>query len=216
MLLMPNKATSQDAVLKSLRKMLMSGRLKAGQQIVQDTLAKRLGVSRVPLREALKVLQTEGRVIHEPNRGYFVAELNYRDLVEIYRIRTLLETEALRVGVPLATKKEIDAIARLAKEIEKIAQSHDPAAVAAANRKFHLAILELCGQDLLMRMIVNGWDFTDNYRVLYLSVEKNRARTVNEHAKIITALRAKDATKVIKLHDAHRDHAVAALKELLA
>jgi len=212
---MVRNATSQESILNSLRKLIATGKLKSGQQIVQDSLAASLGVSRVPLREALQVLQTEGRVIHKPNRGYFVAELSYTDLVEIYRLRTILETEALRVGIPLATKKQVDDIAQLAKDIERIAQSNDPAAVAVANRKFHLAILSLCGQERLMRSIINGWDFTDNYRILYLTVEKNRNRAVAEHAKIVAALRTKDVSKVIKLNDDHRDHAVTALRELI-
>ena len=212
---MPKIATQQEAVLNSLRKMLSSGKLKPGQQIIQDTLATRLGVSRVPLREALKVLQAEGRVIHEPHRGYFVAELNITDLVEIYRLRTILETEALQVGVPNITKKDLDQIAKLAQDVENVSKKSDIPAIAAANRKFHMAILKLCNQDRLMRIIDNLWDFTDNYRILYLSNEKNRLKVATEHAKIISALRAKDATKVVKLHDAHRNHAVAALREIL-
>ena len=212
---MPNKATTQEMVLKEIRKLLATGKLKPGQQIIQDALANRFGVSRVPLREALKVLQAEGQVTHEPNRGYFVAELNYEDLVAIYRLRTILEEEAIRVGIPKATNKQIDHIAKLAKDVDKASTSQEAHAVALANRKFHLAILNLCGEEYLMRMITNCWDFTDNYRILYLSDAKNRSFVSKEHARIMTAIRAKDVAKVVKLHNEHRDHAVAALRQLI-
>lgn len=212
---MPKKATSQEMVLKSLRKMLASARLKPGQQIVQDTLAAKLGVSRVPLREALKVLEAEGRVVHEPHRGYFVAQLDIADFIEIYRLREILETEALSVGIPLATKKDIALVTKLASDVQHFSDSSDIIGAARANRKFHFSILNLCAQVRLIRLIENLWDFTDNYRILYLSEKKNRDYVATEHAKILQAVKQKDVVKVIKLHDDHRNHAVVALKALL-
>ncbi len=93
--------TAQEAVLVELRKEIASGALRPGEQVLQEAIADRLGVSRVPLREALKILEGEGQVVYHPHRGYFVAELSVADLVEVYRIRDLLEAEAVEVGVGL-------------------------------------------------------------------------------------------------------------------
>jgi len=83
--------TAQEAVLAELRRFITTGRLRPGQQIVQDALAVQLGVSRVPLREALKILEGEGQVTYVAHRGYFVTELSLSDLLEVYRIREILE-----------------------------------------------------------------------------------------------------------------------------
>ena len=90
--------TAQEAVLAELRRAIAAGELRPGEQVLQDALAERFGVSRVPLREALKILEGEGQVTYRPHRGYFVAELDLDDLREVYRIRDLLETEAIDVG----------------------------------------------------------------------------------------------------------------------
>jgi len=105
---MSELVTAQEGVLRELRLQIASGKLSPGQQVIQDALAASLGVSRVPLREALKVLEGEGQVIYHPHRGYFVADLSVADLVEVYRIRSILEDEALRVGVPLLTNEDIE------------------------------------------------------------------------------------------------------------
>lgn len=87
--------TAQEAVLQELRSALAAGTLTPGQQLIQEDLAEELGVSRVPIRESLKILEGEGHVTYHPNRGYFVTELSATDLSELYRIREILEAEAL-------------------------------------------------------------------------------------------------------------------------
>jgi len=212
---MPRIATSQDTVLKSLRKMLASGRLKPGQQIIQDALASRLGVSRVPVREALKVLQAEGRVIHELHRGYFVAALDVEDLTEIYRLRTILEDEALRIGIPKVTAKDVAQIKALHQECLALGQRGEVTNMAAHNRKFHIAIFRLCGQERLISMIENLWDSLDAYRVIFLNSPENRKRTSDDHARIVTAVAAKDLRESLRLHAAHNEHALKALRKQL-
>jgi len=212
---MPRNATTQDNVLKSLRKMLASGRLKPGQQIIQDALASRLGVSRVPVREALKVLQAEGRVVHELHRGYFVSALDVDDLTEIYRLRTILEDEALRVGIPKVTAKDVTHIKALQHECSALGQRGEVTNLAAHNRKFHLAIFRLCGQERLINMIENLWDSLDAYRVIFLNSPENRKRTSEDHARITAAVAAKDLRESLKLHAAHNEHALKALRKQL-
>ena len=93
------RITAQELVLTGLRTDILTGELGPGDQVVQELLAERYGVSRVPLREALKTLESEGQVVYYPHRGYFVAELSVADLMEVYRLRSLLEAEAIRHAV---------------------------------------------------------------------------------------------------------------------
>lgn len=212
---MAKKATAQEVALKSVRKMLASGKLKPGQQIIQDALASRLSVSRVPVREALKTLQAEGRVIHDPHRGYFVAELNAEDLAEIYHLRAILEDEALRLGVPKATASDVARIKSIHEE-GIAAQRADVTHMAALNRKFHLAIYRLCDQERLITMIENLWDSVDAYRALFLNDSTNRSRTNEDHGRLIQAVKQKDVKEALKIQGVHREHALSAIKHLLS
>ena len=83
--------TAQEAVLAEIRRLIVSGELAPGAPVRQEAVAERLGVSRVPVREALKVLEGEGHVVYAAHRGYVVAELSVDDLTEVYRLRELLE-----------------------------------------------------------------------------------------------------------------------------
>jgi len=213
---MAKKATSQDTALKSVRKMLALGKLKPGQQIIQDALASRLGMSRVPVREALKTLQAEGRVIHDPHRGYFVAELNSADLAEIYHLRAILEDEALRIGIPKVTTADVAAIKGFHEESLAAAAKGDLPQMATLNRKFHMAIYRLCNEERLINIIENLWDSLDAYRVLFLTDSSNRERTNEEHARLVQAVKQKDVKEALKIQSAHRNHALKAINHLLS
>jgi len=212
---MPKKATAQETALKSVRKMLATGKLKPGQQIIQDALAARLSVSRVPVREALKTLQAEGRVVHDPHRGYFVASLNVDDLTEIYQLRTILEDEALRVGIPNATPADVAAIKGFHEEGIAAGLKGDVPQMAAFNRKFHMAIYSLCHQERLISMIEKLWDSLDAYRVLFLNDSGNRDRTNDDHSQMIQSVKQKDVKESLKIQAAHREHALKAIKAQL-
>ena len=208
--------TAQEAVLQALREEIVTGGLAPGQRIVQDDLAERFGVSRVPLREALKVLEGEGQVVHHAHRGYVVASLSIDDLLEVYRLRAILEAEALRVGVPRLTDDDVSRIEQLAVDVEAAGDDGDLAALTAANRRFHFAIFEASGLPRLVRLLRQLWDATDAYRSVYFAVPVNRRRVRSEHRAIVRALRQRDPAAVIARHDAHRDHSVAALSKVLA
>ena len=109
--------TTQEEVLALLRVEILSGSLQPGQQIVQDLLAEKFGVSRVPLREALKILEGEGQVTHHRHRGYFVAELSINDLHEVYRLRAILEREAVTAAVSNITDRDLIAISGFAAQV---------------------------------------------------------------------------------------------------
>lgn len=203
----------QQAVLTGLRSDIISGVLRPGDQVVQETLADRYGVSRVPLREALKALEAEGQVVYHPNRGFFVAELSVADLREVYLLRSLLEAEAIRAAVPRMDDDQIARVAELAAEVD--AAADDVIAVADANRRFHFAVFEASEMPRLIRLLVQLWEATDAYRALYFAHDTNRAHVSREHARIVAALRRRSAEDVVALHDAHRERSVAALSRML-
>ncbi|MGW0119673.1 GntR family transcriptional regulator [Streptomyces sp. NPDC003327] len=207
--------TAQQFVLAELRRAITSGELKPGAPIRQDALAARLDVSRVPLREALKALEAEGLVVHHIHRGYFVAQLSLADLEEIYRIRGLLETEAVRLAAVSMPDGTIAALERIQREVERAAEEGDITTMAAANRHFHFTLIEACGMPRLVRLITTLWDATDAYRSLYYTEPTHRKQAVREHRAVISALANGDDDAAVHWLDEHRAHAVAALREVL-
>jgi DNA-binding GntR family transcriptional regulator len=207
--------TAQEFVLAELRRSILTGEMPPGTPVRQDALAERLGVSRVPLREALRTLEGEGQVIYRPHRGYHVADLSLDDLLEVYRIRELLETEATLRAVPLLTAEDVDRLEQSEQDIHQAAAADDIVGMAAANRRFHFTLLEASGMPRLTRLVRVLWDATDAYRSLYYSTSANRDRVHAEHRAIVDAVRAGDAAEVVRLWDAHRDGAVASLREIV-
>ncbi len=200
--------TAQEAVLAELRRAIASGELKPGKPIAQAIVAERLGVSRVPVREALKILQGEGQVEYLPHHGYSVTRLDLDDLREAYRIRQLLETEAARVSVPGFGPEQVAALARVAREVDDAGDREDYVAMAVANRRFHFLLVEEAGMPRLTHLVRILWDATDVYRSFYYTDVANRHRVRAEHAGIVQAVAGGDVETVVRLLDEHRQHAI--------
>lgn len=209
------RVTAQDTVLAALRSDILTGVLAPGDQVVQESLAERYGVSRVPLREALKTLESEGQVVYHPHRGYFVAELSVADLMEVYRLRAILEAEAIRAAVPTLSDEDVEALAELVADIDAAAAGGDVIAMTGANRRFHFALFDAAGMPRLSRLLRQLWEATDAYRALYFQAATNRDRVSGEHAEMVRALRARDADLLVRLHDRHRDNSVGAVRAVL-
>ena len=205
--------TAQEFVLGELRRAIVSGVLRPGEQIRQDALAERFGTSRVPLREALKILEGEGQVTYHPHRGYFVAELSTDDLVEVYRIRRILEDEAVSVAMARIDAATIASMERALAAMDDAVD--DITALTAMNRAFHFALFECSGLPRLVRLIRQLWDATDAYRAVYFVEEENRARVATEHRAILDAITERDLPRTIAALHAHRDHAVHRVRTIL-
>lgn len=208
--------TAQAFVLAQLRSAIIAGELLPGQPLRQDALAERFGVSRVPLREAFKVLEGEGQVVYEPHRGYKVARLSLADLLEVYHIRALLEAEAVRVAVKRADNGVLGKMRQAADEVSAAAEAEDLLAMTAANQRFHFTLISACNMPRLERLIQSLWDATDTYRFVYYGTEVNRQRVDEEHTLIIEAFAARDTDRLITMLDLHRKHAVDSLRTFLA
>jgi DNA-binding GntR family transcriptional regulator len=208
--------TVQAFVLAELRKIIIAGELKPGQAIRQESIAERFGVSRAPVREALKILEGESQVVHRPHHGYMVAELSLADLLEVYHIRGLLESEATRLAIEKFTDDDLEQIVEAQHEAAAASAQADLLAMTAANRRFHFVILETSRMPRLTRIIRSLWDSTDAYRSIYYKVPSNREQVEHEHAEIVDAVRHRDGDRLVKLLAEHRDHAVEALSRIIS
>ena len=205
--------TAQDRAAEALRRAILEGGLRPGQRLNQEDWAARVGVSLIPVREALRALAGEGLVEYRPRRGYAVTELDLADLEEIYRLRKTLEADALRRGVRLATRSDVAALERDADDCRR---ARDVAARLAANRRFHDRLHALAGSRVLSRLIDLLWDSTEAYRALYYSLEGEAEEADRAHDAILAAVTAGDAERAVALQDTHRERALGRLREALS
>jgi DNA-binding GntR family transcriptional regulator len=208
--------TAQEFAVDWLRRAIVGGELRPGQRVGQEDIAERIGVSVVPLREALRVLEQEGQLTYRPRRGYFVTELRTDDLREIYELRQVLEERAVRRALPTLDADALERMTLAARDCLDAAASGDVAAELAANRRFHFALLDAPGQPHLVRMIRLLWDSTEAYRALYYNSPQERAASVQAHDRILDAVQAGDADRLVAELDAHRARALDVLVDVLA
>jgi DNA-binding GntR family transcriptional regulator len=207
--------TAQEAVLAELRRSILEGDLEPGAQILQDRIAEQLGVSRVPVREALKMLEGEGQVSYAPHRGYFVTELDATELMEVYEIRDILEAEAVRRALPFLGEDDFERMEAAVADMEAAENEGDIVGLTAANRRFHFALMDPCGMPRLIRIIRQLWDSTDPYRSVYFGHERHRKTVRQEHRAILKAVRKRDIEGLVRELTEHRRHAVESLRAIL-
>jgi DNA-binding GntR family transcriptional regulator len=145
-----SNVTAQDVVLSSLREAILAGVLLPGARLRQEDLADRFGTSRIPVREALRALEYEGLVTSEPNRGFTVTELDADDVEEVYDLRIVLESHAVRVALPLLTDEDI---AELDELFATMTNAADPDEQLAARERFYIRLYSVSGRPRLVGLI---------------------------------------------------------------
>jgi DNA-binding GntR family transcriptional regulator len=207
--------TVQHAALLWLRDQIATGAFRPGDQLRQEVLANEFGVSVPPVREALKTLESEGLVLYAPHRGYFVAAMSFVELTENYRIRELLETEAIQRAVPVMGKPEVTRMREAIRDMERAHRSEDLLGLTAANRRFHFTLFETASMPRMADMIRILWEQSDRYRAVYFSTTEHRRRINSEHRAIMDAIRARNTELAVELLRAHRDNALTSLGHIL-
>ena len=179
-------------VYSSLRESILNGALPPGESLSQVQLASQLGVSRGPLREAVRMLQREGLVEAEVNRRGRVSSFSIDDLEQLYAMRIVHESLAIRINVPRFTKRDIDALRGCLRRMEALA-GHDLRQWQGVDREFHFTLLAHAG-DRLMRTIRELYDHADRYRWLYIKgVPRALSIAADEHKAIFEASAGGDA-----------------------
>jgi len=208
--------TTQEHVLAELRRRILTGEVRPGEPIRPDAVAAELRVSRVPVREALRILEGEGAVEYRAHHGYTLASLRLADLEEIYRIRRLLESEAAREAVARLSAEDLTTMRAASGEMEALGPSDaDRAAMSVANRRFHMTLLEACGMPHLLRHIRLLWDASDHYRSVYYLDDDHRREVHDDHRAIAEAAVAADPDALVSALDDHRRHAIDGLRTAL-
>lgn len=183
-----------------LREEILSGAIAPGVQLRQDALAERFRTSRLPVREALRQLESEGLVIYQRNRGAVVAGMDVHQLCELMDIRIALECHAAKIAVPNMVQRDF---AYLQELLDLYAASESVAEWAEYNRRFHLALCAPANNAKLRALIEEFCLNTDRYLHEMMSLATGKEAPQADHYEILDACRARDATRVASLLERH-------------
>lgn len=206
--------TANQAVAEALRRDITSGRFPPGSWIVQENVVELYGVSRIPIREALKTLEAEEYVTYVPHSGYRVAELGLEELQEVFRLRAILEDVLIRDAMPHVTDEIVEQMREQMAEMDKAAAADDLVAVGLANRQFHFLTFQESRMARTKRIVTQLYNTADAYRPLYAHL-MDLSKVNSEHVLLTDAMAQRDVQKVLALHQAHRAHAIDHLTQAL-
>jgi len=198
--------TAQAAVLNELRQRIIRGEVLPGQAIRQEVLASELGVSRLPVREALVVLQSERLVDYTQHKGYVVAVLDEDDLVQTYELRGILESVAIEQAVDKMTDETIQALKSTLAGMVAADTNASKAERIERNRTFHFHIFNASRNGRLVSLLSQLWDTCDRYRALYYPDTPALDRMLSGHQEVIEAASARDAERLKQVFDRRREY----------
>lgn len=186
-----NESVAGDRVTSSLRKAILAGTFAPGSRIRQEELAAEFGTSRIPVREALRRLETEGLVVLVPNSGAWVAKLDLSECIEIYKMRERLEPLAIAESIANVSPEALARMEQLQSEIES---SNDIDEFLRLDREFHLCSYPVVNMPTLIRTIERFWNSTQHYRRAFAkAVGHDGLRMAHyEHRLLLDALRRRD------------------------
>lgn len=190
-------------VAERLRQRIFAHELPPGTWIDEQALAIDYGISRTPLREALKVLASEGLVTLKPRRGCYVTEISERDLDEIFPLMAMLEGRSAFEAAQKARAEDLARLDGIHAQLEKFAASGDKEGFFEANQEFHRAVQELADNRWLMQMIQDLRKVLKLTRLHSLSLEGRLQQSLDEHRLIMAGFKARDAKRAEK---AMQDH----------
>ena len=207
--------SSVERLYEAVKDMAISYRFKPGERLNEGELAKSLGASRTPLREALNRLNGEGFLTFEMGRGFFCREFKPREIFELYQLRAVLESSALRLACELASDEEVEALERFLRETGPDDGGRSPEELVSLDERFHEELMAMVRNAEMLRVLRNV-----NARIKFfrwIDMDRRRKETQSEHRLILEALRQRDpdlAAERMHRHIERRlDQITSAIKE---
>ena len=194
----------RDVVFNTLRQAILKGELKPGERRMEIQLANKLGVSRTPVREAIRKLELEGLVLMIPRKGAEVAEITRQDMEDVLEVRTALEELAVKDACDHITDAQLSELKKASNEFKKaLLEGKDLVTCADADMHFHDVILSATNNRRLIQMLNNLSEQMYRYRMEYLKDERTHKTLIEEHDAIRRALKKHDKVKAgaaIRVH----------------
>jgi len=193
----------RDVVFNTLRQAILTGELKPGERLMEIHLANRLGVSRTPIREAIRKLELEGLVTMIPRRGAEVAEITEKSLQDVLEVRRALDALIVELACERISQEELEQLDAACKKVEEAIAGKDLKKIAQADVAFHDIIVKATGNTRLVQMVNNLSEQMYRYRFEYIKDESKHQSLIEEHRIIFESLKNSDkatASKTAKLH----------------
>lgn len=207
----PTGRISGPDIVSELRRVLVSGEVEPGSQIPVDDVARRLGVSRIPVREALKTLQGEGLLTHRPRGGYTVTALSPDELSELYLVRGALEAAAISAATRRATDQDRD---RARSALARQEGTAGTPQYQRLSREFHEALLAPSRMPRLLNMLDIAWNLTEPVQSMMRITAAERAALDAEHQAMLQAFVAGDEQALHQLTIDHHQRLTAAVENV--
>lgn len=196
----------REVVCESLREAIRNGVLKPGERIMEIQLAEELGVSRTPVREAIRKLELEGYVVMMPRRGTYVANMSIRDINEIFEIRTALESLSNGLAAEHITDEELEHLQRLLVIIGGYIKDGNIEKIVETDIEFHDLMYHAARNQRLVGIISNLRDQLTRFRTLSMSYPGRLEATLDEHKAIVEAIANGDRKAASKAAEQHMEN----------
>lgn len=196
----------RDVVFNTLRRAILKGELKPGERLMEIALADKLGVSRTPIREAIRKLELEGLVVMAPRKGAKVASITERDLNDVLEVRKGMEVLAISLACKRITGEELEKLEIIERDFQRLIESGNLTELAEMDVKFHDTIYQATNNQRLVQLLNNLREQMYRYRMEYLKDIAVRRTLAEEHKSICQALRERNQQQAEKYVSIHIDN----------
>ncbi|NLO88764.1 MAG: GntR family transcriptional regulator [Clostridia bacterium] len=196
----------REEVFIMLREAILNGKLKPGDRLVERELAEQLGVSRTPVREALRKLELENLVTHIPRKGVIVSEVSKNDVMEILDIRACLEGLGARVAAQKASEKDIEELKECIEKIKEGMSKNNMEEVSKLHNDFHSKILEIAGYPRLSQMVSSLGDYISRFTKMGYTIPGRMDKAMKEHYELLEAITQRNPELAKQIAEDHIDN----------
>lgn len=203
----------REIVFNTLRDAIINGDLEPGERLIEITLADTLGVSRTPIREAIRELENEGLVVMTPRKGAEVARISHDDLTDVLEVRRVLEILAMELACEKITPEELTHLENNLNDFDSCISKGNPSELSSLDENFHEIIYNSTGNKRLIQILNNLRKQMYRYRFVYIKGISHRKTLHSEHLKILNALKNRDKEASVAAILEHIDNQKKAILE---
>ena len=205
----------RDVVFNTLRKAILRGELKPGERLMEIQLANKLGVSRTPIREAIRKLELEGLVLMIPRKGAEVAQITEKNMQDVLEVRKALEELSVQLACERITPEQVEEMKMAAEDFRKVLKSGDVTKIAEADVKFHDIIFAATNNQRLITLLNNLREQMYRFRVEYLKQKECYPQLLEEHDKLIALISGGEVKEACELMGCHIDNQASTVSDVI-